>query len=209
METLPPLLGWTPIGHTTYDPDEPAFLVDRVPPIPQEVVTRYSYPEQKAAAKVMQFSSYMDEAHSPGLLLESWKDCVGRTKVDTLVGTGISGAVAVVNLARDLGINYLIIRKPGVSTHSAEPAEGWLGKNWVFVDDLVSSGETIRRVWDTMNDIQADGFKTTFKGVFLYGNGDPRFLTPRYNRRRLHEWLAYAESYNKEFGTTPPEETAW
>jgi adenine/guanine phosphoribosyltransferase-like PRPP-binding protein len=185
---------------------------ERKPMVQMDTVRPSTSKYQMPGARVMNFTeTYMEEGHDHGLLLSSWKDLVGKTKVDTLVGTGVSGTIAVVNLARDLGIHYLIIRKPGVNTHSSWPAEGHLGKNWAFVDDLVSSGATIQRVWDAMNSIQESGFSTQFKGVFLYANGNPRWVAPgkgRYDKSRLHEWLAGAESYKSEFGRGRGE-SAW
>lgn len=157
---------------------------------------------QFPGAKVLDFSdSYMVEVHDHANLLSSWNAEVNpRLKIDTLVGTGVSGTLAVAHLARDLGLNYLILRKDNESSHSAWPAEGRLGKNWVFVDDLISSGSTFQRVWDKMNKIQQGGFISKFKGVFLYGQGDPRFIGPDSpGRYRLHGWLRGSATYRGEF----------
>jgi adenine/guanine phosphoribosyltransferase-like PRPP-binding protein len=183
---------------------------ERKPMVQYDVVKPSSASYQMKGAKVLNLSdTYMDEVHDHESLISRWKESVGRTKIDTVVGTGVSGTIAAVRLAKEFGLYYLIIRKPGVSTHSSQPAEGNLGKNWVFVDDLVSSGSTIQRVWDAMNSITASGFQTKFKGAFLYQT--PRFYSPgagRYDKSRLHEWLAGAESYKSEFGRGRGE-SAW
>jgi hypothetical protein len=183
--------------------DQPVS-VERRPMVQQDVVTPRSPKFQFKGAKVLSYAdTYMEEGHDHHLLLSYWRDHVGRTKVDTLVGTGISGALGVINLARDLGINYLIIRKQGEHAHSSQPAEGRLGKNWVFVDDLVSSGSTFAAVWDAMATIHGQtGFESKFKGVFLYANGG--FITPGQSRpakSKLHYWLTDggSECYNGEF----------
>lgn len=173
-------------------------------PMKQLHVVKPSTPRvQMAGAEVLDYSdSYMVEGHNPGLLLARYRDVVGnRRKVDTLVGMGISGTVGVVNLARDLGIDYLILRKDGVSSHSSWPAEGRLGRNWLFVDDLVSSGSTFAKVWDKMQNIQKDtGFTSTFRGMFLYASPRGRFVSNRYDKEQFHWWLdGRAEHYQNEF----------
>lgn len=71
--------------------------------------------------------------------------------VDTLVGTGMSGAVAIPQIARALGMNFALIRKPNESTHSHLTIEGSVGSYWVFVDDFIESGDTYRRVIAAMS----------------------------------------------------------
>jgi hypothetical protein len=175
-------------------------------PMEQKHIVKPSDPRpQMAGAQILDYSdSYMVEGHNPGLLLSRYKDVVGtRRKIDTLVGIGISGTIGVVNLARDLGIDYLILRKDGVSAHSSWPAEGRLGKHWLFVDDLISSGTTFAKVWDKMENIkQSTGFKTEFKGAFLYASPRSRFVTNNYDREQFHWWLdGRAEHYHNEFKT--------
>lgn len=65
---------------------------------------------------------------------------------DTLVGVGVSGAVVVPTLARLLGVDFAIVRKENDGSHGWNKVEGVVGKKWLFVDDLVSSGATVRRV---------------------------------------------------------------
>lgn len=180
--------------------DQP-IRVDRV--FRQEhTVKPEAHRRQQEGAKAMRFrTEYMSDVHHPEVILDRWKESVGRTKVDTVVGTGVSGTLAVVNLARDLGIDYLIVRKDTENTHSSLPVEGRLGKNWVFVDDCVSSGATFARVWDVMRGIQQGGFTSCFKGVFLYNDWEYEdFLKPRGNQRRISEWLTEggSKTYRKK-----------
>jgi adenine/guanine phosphoribosyltransferase-like PRPP-binding protein len=72
--------------------------------------------------------------------------------VDTLVGTGLSGALVVPDVARILKLNWVVVRKPGESSHSSYPFEGILGQRWLFVDDRVETGETLRRVRAAIDD---------------------------------------------------------
>lgn len=124
-------------------------------------------------ADVLRLRSSMDEVHDPAYLLAKYRDAVpARLKVDTLVGRGVSGALAVAHLSRDLGMYGLVVRKDIGQHHAAFPAEGFLGRNWLFVDDLIASGDTLRATYNIVQGFK--GFSTTFKGAFLYNDGGYR-----------------------------------
>src|SRR5699024_2137307 len=121
--------------------------------------------------------SYMEQVHHPDLLLQMAVEELKGVEFDTLVGTGLSGTIAVVQLARQLGKHYLVVRKPNDGSHSYQDVEGVLGKRWLFVDDLISSGSTLSRVYWTVSKISHyHEFPTEFVGVFLYANGPVGFL---------------------------------
>jgi hypothetical protein len=131
--------------------------------------------------------AYMEEALSPDSLealyreIMSESDSAAEALPDTLVGTGISGCLAVPELARRLGLNWALVRKPNDASHSPWPVEGRIGKRWLFVDDLISTGRTFARIWDVLDDIREDrNFPTQFVGMFLYN--DHRFVDPRSRR---------------------------
>jgi orotate phosphoribosyltransferase len=84
---------------------------------------------------------------------------------DTLVGTGISGAVIVPTLARLLGVDWAIVRKEDDGTHGWYMIEGVVGAKWLFVDDLVSSGSTVRRVVRIMAELFPNSAPV---GAYLY-----------------------------------------
>ena len=65
---------------------------------------------------------------------------------DTLIGTGLSGALVVPTLARLMGKYWAIVRKPSDINHSGMPIEGEVGRKWVFVDDFVETGQTLQLV---------------------------------------------------------------
>jgi len=148
--------------------------------------------------------SYMSTVHDPDTLLYRAKHYLSGVEYDTLVGTGLSGTIAVTELARKLGKHYLIVRKPNDGTHSYYPVEGRLGKRWVFVDDLVGTGETFSRVWDTIHDLIEDrSFATEYVGAMLYT--DMEFVAP--TNRRTRSWLRKSEKYDGRYGE--PAEMAW
>lgn len=118
-------------------------------------------------------TSYMSYAH------KSWRKVLAQARLhldpqnyDTLVGTGLSGAILIPRLAGSLRKNWLMVRKPGDGSHSFSLAEGTLGSRWVFVDDLIDSGTTFDRVTDAVKDIcESRKHKTTFVGAYLYQRG--------------------------------------
>ena len=88
---------------------------------------------------------------------------------DTLVGRGLSGALVVPYVARALGLRWAIARKEGDGSHSSECIEGMIGRRWVFVDDLISSGNTLTKTIISVN-VTADtvGYETQFLGAITY-----------------------------------------
>lgn len=88
---------------------------------------------------------------------------------DTIVGRGLSGALTVPYIARALGLRWAIARKDGDGSHSSECIEGTIGRRWVFVDDLISSGNTLTKTIISVN-VTADeiGYETEFLGAITY-----------------------------------------
>ena len=85
---------------------------------------------------------------------------------DAIVVTGVSGLLLGPTLAYLLGKRLGVVRKTMKDSHAItgiehnmEPAD-----SWIFVDDLVASGETIKRVEEAMEDV---GFKR-MQGRYLY-----------------------------------------
>lgn len=116
--------------------------------------------------------SYMRDVHDGDRLFERFQAGVpADLEYDTLVGTGLSGTIAVVDLARRLGKKYLVVRKENDNTHSYQSVEGRLGKKWLFVDDFVDSGRTLGRVYDKLHMLD-DEFSTEFVGVYEYKFGE-------------------------------------
>jgi adenine/guanine phosphoribosyltransferase-like PRPP-binding protein len=144
-------------------------------------------PPSQAHATVLDFSdTYMGRVHDPSGLLAAFVGTVPQDMtIDTLVGRGVSGTIAVVNLARDLGMNYLIVRKDTEGSHAEYEVEGKLGKNWLFVDDVVSTGRTFRTSYHQVGKLQANGFESEFRGIFLYNSVYPVY----YSQEESLEWI--------------------
>ena len=109
-------------------------------------------------------------------------DAVGKLEskdFDTIVVTGVSGLLIGSILAHILDKHLVVVRKDeDVSTHS-QPGmvEGILGGRWLFVDDFVSSGETLlrvkRKVQERANDRWwgEEDHETEYVGFYGYVNG--------------------------------------
>lgn len=116
-----------------------------------------------------------------------------RVDFDTFVVTGISGAILGPLAAFTLDKNLLFVRK-GESCHSFKQVAGNLGKRWVFLDDFIESGETLRRCMQRVREFAEDEggytpegrFVTELVGVVQYG-GDRLFGNPEM-------WCAYTEA---------------
>ena len=99
------------------------------------------------------------------------KDALG---FDTVVVTGVSGTVMGGVIAHALGVALLVIRKDDDhSTHSWNRVEGSLGQRWAFLDDLIDSGATRRRVVAKVREVAVQrDIETRFVGSVLYENGN-------------------------------------
>jgi len=99
-------------------------------------------------------TGYMDTAWAdPSALIAEARDALRGVKYDTMVGTGMSGAIIVPVLARALRKKFLIVRKDEdlKSSHASRPWLGVLGRRWLFVDDFISLGGTFARVRDAVD----------------------------------------------------------
>lgn len=94
---------------------------------------------------------------------------------DTFVVTGDSGLAVGVLLAWKMGKSLVVIRKPGAQCHDWENFYGEIGSRWLFLDDLVETGDTRTRVIKDMSKIIRDHeISTVYVGQYEYAN--------RYNR---------------------------
>ena len=92
-------------------------------------------------------------------------------KIDMLVATGISGIVFGTSLADMMNLPLAIVRKQEMPMScSGKNVEGpdnpYQEISWVFVDDLISSGTTYRRVITAMDQRYTGYHKLV--GIMLY-----------------------------------------
>lgn len=109
-------------------------------------------------------AQYLMNAFAP-YLIEIARGKLAGIDYDTLVGTGMSGALVVAVLGRALNKFYAVVRKPGdTMNHSGNPIEGKIGNRWLFVDDLVSTGATLARVKAAIREVPS-----IYVGHYTYG----------------------------------------
>jgi adenine/guanine phosphoribosyltransferase-like PRPP-binding protein len=102
----------------------------------------------------------------PSLADQILKDLTPHAKeFDTIVATGTSGMMIAPIIAVRMGKNLVAVRKPDEQSHSYDRLQGTFGKRWIFLDDFVASGSTLRRVIRAVND---EGPPAKFVGVYLY-----------------------------------------
>lgn len=94
---------------------------------------------------------------------------------DTIVFTGMSGALISPSVADRLEKQVLLLRKDKDDCHSSCRMEGFYKcENYIIIDDQVSSGNTVLRIMEAMNNNNDWEPKTKFcKGVFLYNSQAP------------------------------------
>lgn len=103
-------------------------------------------------------------------VIEEAKADLAKVEFDTLVGTGFSGSIVIPALALSMGKKFVLIRKETDDSHHGRGRiVGQLGKQWIFVDDFISSGKTRTRVMGKIADaVAASGQPTTMVGQYMY-----------------------------------------
>lgn len=108
----------------------------------------------------------------PDKLLRDAENTLKDVEFDTLIGTGVSGIVAVSILGPLMGKRWAVIRKNMSTSHSWNAVEGTVGKKWLLVDDFIDTGATHRRVLKVMTDwSHSYGWSTDYAGSYLYDTG--------------------------------------
>ena len=131
-------------------------------------------------------SQYMIEAFEPDLnpiVKLVRRQTRGVVRFDTIVGTGLSGALIVPTVARALGKRWAIVRKQDDrSTHSSYRVEGEIGKRWLFLDDTIASGATRGHVRKQIAKLaEQHKFETEFVGTVTY-NWPVYYYSPEHTR---------------------------
>jgi adenine/guanine phosphoribosyltransferase-like PRPP-binding protein len=121
-------------------------------------------------------SGYFEKAFSDlDEIANRMLDKVQNVEFDTIVGTGLSGTLVVPTLGRAFGTLWAIVRKES-SCHTNCLIEGEIGQRWLFVDDFIASGTTLRRVKNIVYDLKyydiniggLTQFPTKYAGSYLY-----------------------------------------
>lgn len=126
----------------------------------------YGYEEREF---IQLHQTYMSRAFGDiEAMAHELEEKVSSDKYDTMVGTGLSGALVLPRLAATLGKRWAIVRKAD-GTHSSNPIEGEIGRKWLFVDDLICSGNTLIKVYSSVSDMcRKFDFPSEFVGMYGY-----------------------------------------
>lgn len=124
---------------------------------------------------MIQFHTGYFDRHREASFVERARAALSGVDFDTMVGTGMSGVLAISRLAPAMHKFALYLRKSETESHSASIAEGDLGQRWIFVDDCWASGATWERVISTvgrlveLKRIQTLGnIESQYVGAFFY-----------------------------------------
>lgn len=114
---------------------------------------------------VQRITTWLGHAWDPESFIEERaREYIGNVQFDTMIGTGVSGAVIVPTLARLFKVEWAVVRKDNDGSHGWNTVEGRVGESWLFVDDLISTGTTMRRVRKAMD----HDHHSEFVGAYLY-----------------------------------------
>lgn len=106
----------------------------------EEDYKRVLTPQESYSAYPMHFLREEGNLATVGEMLQD-------IEYDTMIGTGLSGALVVPRLAEYLGKDWGLVRKRDEKSHRERMIEGTqLGKRWIFVDDFQQYGGTEQRV---------------------------------------------------------------
>ena len=104
-----------------------------------------------------------------------------KQDLDTLVGTGLSGGIIVPMIAKAYDLNYMLVRKPGATTHDTSRVFGKVGQSWLFVDDFICSGATLRRVQRMLTREIPFKHETRMLGGWMYSKEELHLMNPDVN----------------------------
>jgi orotate phosphoribosyltransferase-like protein len=126
-------------------------------------------------------ASYIKRAFDPVLLrriaLETYQ-VMRSVGAEVVVVRGLSGTVVATTMAALFNTPFAIVRKPNESSHSSfglevhtvfseETFNNETYRDWIIVDDLISTGTTIREIKDK---VDSSVIKGICKGIVLYAN---------------------------------------
>jgi hypothetical protein len=93
----------------------------------------------------------MEVVDGTAATIKKWMAENASTKITHIVCTGSSGQAVAWPVSYKLGIPVCVVRKEGEKSHAGRiTGEGYLGA-YIVIDDLIDSGATLERVFDTIN----------------------------------------------------------
>lgn len=112
-------------------------------------------------------SSYLNGYSRPAVVrrtVETMIKKIIKEKIDfdTILYTGVSGALIAIPLGYEMGKPICCVRKSKDNSHSGCHLEGELGQKCLIVDDFFSSGQTIRNIEKVVKGL------SNIVGIFAY-----------------------------------------
>jgi hypothetical protein len=110
---------------------------------------------------------------------------------DSMVGVGLSGHLVLPIVARYFDVPFFAVRKPEDRNHelNGNTGRGSIGKRWILVDDVVTTGATVKLARQAVSDaVSKFNFRTTFVGTVCYEplwNASGEFVTPEMIRKSV------------------------
>lgn len=124
-------------------------------------------------------SYYLHEIFNPmnlGKLVDKvHKDLINidcKHHFDIIAFSGNSGAGVCYPLSAIYSWDILCVRKEHESSHGCIlEGPNKETKSYIIVDDLIASGETVKRIRDTIDTYRLSEDRITYIGVYTYSNG--------------------------------------
>lgn len=106
---------------------------------------------------------------------------------DTFIGSGFSGVGFGMMLATVMDKNFVLVRKPGESSHSWARVVGVRSTQAIIVDDFIDRGNTIERMLEALKDANYP------RPIGIYEAMGPNFSFDKDTQGRwgLRHWLAF------------------
>lgn len=124
---------------------------------------------------------HVDPLLTVDTLSEAVEKCIEKLtphtgRFTTVAVSGYSSTIIGSIVASRMKKHICIVRKPNDDCHSPFLVEGKPMQKYVFIDDLIASGSTLRRVVDSMKTLHSDLY-----GVYVYLN-DPYDMRNKLDR---------------------------
>lgn len=139
-------------------------------------------------------TSYFNDGFNPDRVISIVDRYAAKFNIDfdSFVCLGLSSSVIVPVLAYHYKLPFLALRKPGVKCHDygiGMVGRGTIGKRWLFVDDFVSSGRTVRNAIEYVDKglsmLDKSG-QSQYVGTITY-NRNGAFIDPDFKSHNLVE----------------------
>lgn len=103
----------------------------------------------------IQCAGHLERGLDPDLRRQTVEDVIRILRpldFDAIAFRGLSGALIAPTVAMLMGKTLLAVRKPEEQRHSYRMVEGdYAARRYVIIDDMVSSGDTLRAIWSEIN----------------------------------------------------------